>query len=501
LGNIGLLIIVFSLVSIGAFSFSQNAIAPSHLEYVGVEEPNSVTTDKESYVSGDTIRISGFIRLQATYYSVDVTLLIQDSIGNIVFQDRITPNSDGTILTSIVASGPQWQDAGEYTIKANYLSQTAKTTFYFTGGTNTPQTPSPTPKAPLRQIAFGVLPEEIKCNQGLELIIKNNGSPACVKLETAVKLEARGWGVIPPPCCKDMPHEVSMESQDDCVIQSDLESLFPTLEQAGDMYRDDSYLYARHDGGMVFDGKFYKIHRKMYEKGIKIEISLIKFDSCDGALSYLHSEREADLREGTIEDFEHNVKDVTECFGERWPLKYVHAVMLKCVKDNVYFISSFAREAANDLPSVIRFAQYTADNFEYDFDSSSKTVPSTSQDCSGSARCFTGTVTQVIDGDTIKVDGQSIRFALASAPEITQVGGMEARSFIAELCPVGSTALVDEDDLQTQGSYGRILGVIHCNGVNLNKEILDEGLGYLSSGFCSTSEFATLPWAKKYGCN
>ena len=32
--------------------------------------------------------------------------------------------------------------------------------------------------------------------------------------------------------------------------------------------------------------------------------------------------------------------------------------------------------------------------------------------CSGNAGCFTGIVTNVIDGDTIKVDGQPIRFAL-----------------------------------------------------------------------------------------
>ena len=342
--------------------FSQNAFGQA-------TEPNYVTTEKESYATGETIRISGFIKPQPTYYSVDITLLIQDSIGNIVSHTKLTPSSDGTFETSIVSSGALWQEPGEYSIKANYLSQTVKTTFYFTGGTNTPLTPPSHPEyvgfdAPLRQIAFGVFPNEVKCNQGLELIIKHNDSPACVKLETAEKLEVRGWGVMPPPCCKDMPHEVSMEPQDDCVIQSDLKSLFPTREQAGDLYLDENYLFDRPDGAFVYDGKIYKVHRKMYEKGIKIEISLIKFESCEGALTYLLSEREADLREGTIEDFEHNVKDVTECFGERWPLKYVHAVMLKCVKDNVYFISSFARGAANDLPSVIRFAQYVVDNFE-----------------------------------------------------------------------------------------------------------------------------------------
>ena len=123
-----------------------------------------------------------------------------------------------------------------------------------------------------------------------------------------------------------------------------------------------------------------------------------------------------------------------------------------------------------------------------------------SQDCSGNARCITGIVTKVIDGDTIKVDGQSIRFALASAPELNESGGDAAREFIDEICPVGSTVLVDEDDGRIEGSYGRILGVIYCNGVNLDEELLDSGLGTLYSGFCDKSEFSNDPWAQKHGC-
>jgi len=123
-----------------------------------------------------------------------------------------------------------------------------------------------------------------------------------------------------------------------------------------------------------------------------------------------------------------------------------------------------------------------------------------SSDCSGSARCFTGLVTQVIDGDTIKVAGQSIRFALTSTPELNEFGGVEAKNFIEDICFVGSSALVDEDDGQTEGSYGRIVAVIYCNGINLNEAILDEGLGYLSSGFCYKSEFSNTVWAQKYGC-
>ncbi len=124
-----------------------------------------------------------------------------------------------------------------------------------------------------------------------------------------------------------------------------------------------------------------------------------------------------------------------------------------------------------------------------------------SHDCSGTARCITGTVTKIVDGDTIHVDGQSIRFALASAPELGSYGaGVKETEFIQSICPVGSTALVDEDDEQTQGSYGRIVGVVYCNGMNLNSELLDSGMGYMEFRFCDISEFGNSDWAIKHGC-
>lgn len=132
--------------------------------------------------------------------------------------------------------------------------------------------------------------------------------------------------------------------------------------------------------------------------------------------------------------------------------------------------------------------------------SSQKSSQSSNSICSGNARCLTGTVTKITDGDTIKIDGQSIRFALASAPELDETDGQSAKEFINNICPVGSVATVDEDDEQTQGSYGRILGVIYCNGLNLNEELLDSGLGYLSTRFCNTSEFSNDSWARKHGC-
>jgi hypothetical protein len=126
--------------------------------------------------------------------------------------------------------------------------------------------------------------------------------------------------------------------------------------------------------------------------------------------------------------------------------------------------------------------------------------PVSDLDCLGTAQCFIGTVTEIIDGDTVKVDGQSVRFALSSAPEIKGYGGINARNFIETICPVGSMAIVDEDDGQILGSYGRLVGIVTCNDVNLNSELLDSNLGYMELRFCDSSEFGGESWAVKHGC-
>jgi micrococcal nuclease len=125
-------------------------------------------------------------------------------------------------------------------------------------------------------------------------------------------------------------------------------------------------------------------------------------------------------------------------------------------------------------------------------------------DCSGNARCISGSVTQIVDGDTINVERASImyaiRFALTSTPELNEFGGQEAKKFLEQICPRGSQVLVDEDDGQTEGSYGRIVGVVYCNDMNLNQEILDADLGDISVNFCLKSEFSSYSWAQKHGC-
>ena len=122
--------------------------------------------------------------------------------------------------------------------------------------------------------------------------------------------------------------------------------------------------------------------------------------------------------------------------------------------------------------------------------------------CYGNADCFIGTVTKIIDGDTIEVDGQSIRFALVNAPELHQYGGIDAREYIQSVCPIGSTVLVDEDDGQTRGSYGRTIAIVYCNDLNyiLNSAVIESGYAVIDTSYCSNSEFSSDYWALLYGC-
>lgn len=124
-------------------------------------------------------------------------------------------------------------------------------------------------------------------------------------------------------------------------------------------------------------------------------------------------------------------------------------------------------------------------------------VPGT---CKGSAGCFYGTVTGVIDGDTITVDGNKIRLAIVDTPEEHEEGYADATSFTSSVCPIGSTVVVDQDDFQTRGSYGRTIAEVTCGDVVLNRALLESGMAVIEKNLCEKSEFSTETWATEFGC-
>ena len=120
--------------------------------------------------------------------------------------------------------------------------------------------------------------------------------------------------------------------------------------------------------------------------------------------------------------------------------------------------------------------------------------------CTGTAGCYTDYVTRIVDGDTIHTATKKIRLSLTNAPESFEAGFSEATEFTKKLCPVGSKILIDQDDLQRVDQYGRILAKVFCGDKLLNSELLYNGHANILIQYCSKSEFSKESWALRYGC-
>ena len=112
-----------------------------------------------------------------------------------------------------------------------------------------------------------------------------------------------------------------------------------------------------------------------------------------------------------------------------------------------------------------------------------------------------GTVTNVVDGDTIDIDDTRYRLNLIDAPERSETGYDAARSEVERLCPVNSVVLYDDDSVQPTDKYGRNIGVVYCWGnqyeTTVGEYLYNNNLVEFSSQYCDTSEFATKQWAEK----
>ncbi len=127
-------------------------------------------------------------------------------------------------------------------------------------------------------------------------------------------------------------------------------------------------------------------------------------------------------------------------------------------------------------------------------------------ECQGQADCFRGTVTEVIDGDTLDIDNVRVRLALVNTPERGENGYKEAVDFVQSVCDIGTTGLVDEDDGQKEGSFDRVIGLIYCGNDNINNKkslnelLLERGYAVIYQDFCGISEFSSSSWAQSRGC-
>lgn len=111
-----------------------------------------------------------------------------------------------------------------------------------------------------------------------------------------------------------------------------------------------------------------------------------------------------------------------------------------------------------------------------------------------------GIVNHVVDGDTLDINDIRIRLALIDTPERGQEGYMESKEFVKNLC-LNKNGEVDIDDGQRRGDrYGREIGVVYCDGINLNNALVENNLTKIYKEYCDISEFSGEKWAKPY-CN
>ncbi|MGD1838700.1 MAG: thermonuclease family protein [Nitrososphaeraceae archaeon] len=183
---------------------------------------------------------------------------------------------------------------------------------------------------------------------------------------------------------------------------------------------------------------------------------------------------------------------------------YVYAECKNCILNNDQKLSQNIEYTQNH--KTIKF-NIQNDNYKSNLIFSSRNIDESNNSnildlCTGSLQCFSGIVTKVIDGDTLDVGEQRIRLSLINTPERDQTGYFASKSFVESICGVGTKVLVDQDDGHTQGSYGRLIGIVYCGNdkILLNEILLETKNAKILKKICTKSEFAHTKWAQKFGC-
>jgi hypothetical protein len=137
-------------------------------------------------------------------------------------------------------------------------------------------------------------------------------------------------------------------------------------------------------------------------------------------------------------------------------------------------------------------------NEKQDEEEEEKNGPTLPKPASSDEIELAGEVNYVVDGDTLDINDIRIRLSLVDTPERGQDGYQEAKNFITNVC-LNKKGEVDIDDGQRRGDrYGREIGVVYCDGVNINKELIENNLAKIYTEYCDISEFKNEKWAKSY---
>jgi len=121
----------------------------------------------------------------------NVSIMIKNDGDEPIFLSQLIPDHTGYFSLNVTRQGILWDDAGSFTVNAfsTSINDKAIPIALLKPGENKIMSPR-------EQIEKGFESSDVLCNDDLELVIKHDGSPACVKPETKIKLIERGWTTV-----------------------------------------------------------------------------------------------------------------------------------------------------------------------------------------------------------------------------------------------------------------------------------------------------------------
>ena len=118
------LLVIFTTLMVSEPAFAQQYSARSNI---------TVETDKSSYIFGDTITISGYVK--TVVQGSILTIRVLDQYSNLVQTAQGIVDPDGQYTGTIEIGGSMWKSGGVYTVQVQYGSAQTQTTFSYTATT------------------------------------------------------------------------------------------------------------------------------------------------------------------------------------------------------------------------------------------------------------------------------------------------------------------------------------------------------------------------------
>lgn len=157
------------------------------------EEMIVVQADKNSYNQGDNVTIIGWYQPN-TWVQLSLINPVGISVkSDQTFSDKTGHFSSHNIVVPTNAVSGVWQIDADIGVAHTRVQIKVNSTVNNHYGINDKAFTS----SPLKQLKAGTRADQVKCNQGFQLVFKaETGSPACVKPDTATRLIERGWASI-----------------------------------------------------------------------------------------------------------------------------------------------------------------------------------------------------------------------------------------------------------------------------------------------------------------